>query len=89
VNEIFRLMQPDGCQRSQFIHRALSPTKTKILRFGRERAIPRPIEEHRPRVFTWILASLGLTPFHSAVAPWAVVTNSSSLINGAMALRLS
>ncbi len=52
-------------------------------------AKPRPMDEHRPRVLTWMLPSLGCTPFHSAVAPPAVVTNNSFLINGAIACRHS
>ena len=52
--------------------------RTKTLRLGRASATPRPMDEQRPRVFTWILPSLGRTAFHSAVAPPAVVTNNSS-----------
>ena len=63
----------------RFIQSAPSPSKTKTLRFGRESANPRPIEEQSPNVLTWMLPSLGLTPFHSAVAPPAVVTNNSFL----------
>src|SRR5262249_11148280 len=58
-------------------------------RLGRDNASPRPMDEQRPNVLTWMLPSLGLTAFHSAVAPPAVVTNNSSLIKLAMACRHS
>src|SRR5262245_22375769 len=47
------------------------------------------MDEQSPNVLTWMLPSLGLTAFHSAVAPPAVVTNNSSLIKFAMACRHS
>src|SRR5215475_10878658 len=47
------------------------------------------MDEQSPSVLTWMLPSLGLTAFHSAVAPPAVVTNNSSLIKLAIARRHS
>src|SRR5262245_14642642 len=73
----------------RFIQSAPSPSKTNTLRPGRDSASPRPMDEQRPNVLTWMLPSLGLTAFHSAVAPPAVVTNNSSLIKLAMACRHS
>src|SRR4029450_4438226 len=73
----------------RLIQSAPSPSKTKTLRLGSDSASPRPMDEQSPNVLTWMLPSLGLTAFHSAVAPPAVVTNNSSLIKGAMACRHS
>src|SRR5215813_12394853 len=73
----------------RFIQSAPSPSKTNTLRLGRDSASPRPMDEQSPNVLTWMLPSLGLTAFHSAVAPPAVVTNNSSLIKVAMACRHS
>src|SRR4029434_8614108 len=73
----------------RFIQSAPSPSKTKTLRLGSDSASPRPMDEQSPNVLTWMLPSLGLTAFHSAVAPPAVVTNNSPLTKVTMACRHS
>src|SRR6185503_16305016 len=79
----FGWCRPMVASEPKFIHSAPSPSNTNTLRFGKASAKPRPMDEQRPRVLTWMLPSLGLTAFHSLVAPPAVVTNSSSWISGA------
>src|SRR5579871_781522 len=77
--------RPIVASEPRFIHSEPSPSKTTTRRCGSARARPRPIEEHRPSVLTCRLASPGWIVFHSGEVEPFVVTNSSSVIRGAIA----
>src|SRR4029077_20983146 len=65
----------------KFINNDPSPSRAITCRCGKLRAIPRAMEEQRPKVRTRKLPSLGRNAFHSnVIAPAEVMTNASAAL---------